>query len=682
VSEFVGLGIHFKRGSVHQRSHPVSIFYTPSFIDALSSPWPCPLPATNKMTTATTTQTTDQEEVQDLADEIARMALRHYDMELPQKAKPKATEWTVYAAIVAVVVDHHRPDDHHEQEQQETSRRMWVVSSGTGTKCCVVPPAYRRRHISSSSSSSSNNGQKNEENATSTDAVAAAATAEAGLCVLTDCHAEILARRGLQRVLCLEMQSLLCWEQQLRQRQVQPQAPQGGVVEPPPSPSPPPPPLYKNNNDSSLSAGECDRTKLLRIVEQQDDDAKDERNDNGLSMHDTTADHPSSAKYKLRDDLTLHLYVSDSPCGDASIYSIRPSPPLSTNADDSGGSNLGAPCCRQEEKEIQFTGAKVILSDHTTTATATAQLPIQTVAPGVCLAREPQAQLVGRLRTKSGRSNLEPRLRSQSMSCSDKITRWSILGLQGALLERHMLEPVRLTSLVVSHDPRADRASQLEALQRAVADRTQDALHLMRDHAKNGCLLDSTASVENFIKNAKIPSVHLVDTSFERGKARSVATVSLPPTSSSSLPPVTKKRKLDPVKPIPACGLCANWQCGRDATVEIVVGARGLRQGRKPKTECDFVNLASRLSRHALARHAAMLHRAAAGMRSADKSIDEYSEHKRHQATAAYSSVRDFVLSRGPLAGWLVGDGSSFVGNDDRNAGATTADERIATTSP
>jgi Adenosine-deaminase (editase) domain len=510
-----------------------------------------------------------------LADQIARVSLRHYDNELPQKAKPRATEWTVYAAIVAVVID----NDH----DKDTAAAMWVVSSATGTKCCVVPPAYRHNSA-------------------------------AGLSIVTDCHAEILARRGLQRTLSSEMKSW--YLQQQKQLDI--------AVEPSP-------PLQEKHEN-----GDCDRNRLLKVVQ------------DGVKVKDGLSTH-SSTKFQLRDNLTLHLYVSDSPCGDASIYSIRQSKTTD------GSSNHDNQCYRLEE-EIQFTGAKVILSDHTMTAaaSATAQYDtgplIQTVAPGVRLVREPQEQLVGQLRTKSGRSNLEPQLRSQSMSCSDKITRWTILGLQGATLERHFVEPVRLTSIVVSNDPRGDRASQMKALQRAVADRAKDSLRLLQDTVKNGCLDDT--NVDDFLKNARIPSVYLVDASFERGKARSVTVF---PSPSSLPPPVTKKRKLNTTASVPACGLCANWQC-TDADIEILAGARGLRQGRKPKTELDFVNLASRLSRHALARQA-MLNEEEPVQSS--MSIDDYCERKRRDATAAYCSVRNFVLSRGPLAGWLVGDGAA-----------------------
>ena len=50
----------------------------------------------------------------------------------------------------------------------------------------------------------------------------------------------------------------------------------------------------------------------------------------------------------------------------------------------------------------------------------------------------------GALRTKPGRADSKPTL---SMSCSDKIAMWSLVGLQGALLSEFM-QPIYLDQLV------------------------------------------------------------------------------------------------------------------------------------------------------------------------------------------------------------------------------------------
>jgi len=118
------------------------------------------------------------------------------------------------------------------------------------------------------------------------------------------------------------------------------------------------------------------------------------------------------------------MFVSGSPCGDASVVADDAGATLRTGAKLAG--DVPLPCGAWRE------------------------------AGGA-------AQAEGAARRKPGRGEA-----TLSMSCSDKIARWGALGVQGALLARFMAAPLRLASLTVAT---ATSDAHLAAATRALASR-------------------------------------------------------------------------------------------------------------------------------------------------------------------------------------------------------------------
>lgn len=138
-------------------------------------------------------------------------------------------------------------------------------------------------------------------------------------CFLSDSHAEVVARRAFVRFLCHE--------------------------------------IYRSLVAPSAAA----RSPYIVLAEKQCE---------------------GSPAFELNPDYKLHMYVSDSPCGDAAVY------------------------------ETSLSNAEV--------AVVTGARPLDGCA-----------ESAGCLRIKSGRGDIAADVRTTSMSCSDKISRWCCLGLQG-----------------------------------------------------------------------------------------------------------------------------------------------------------------------------------------------------------------------------------------------------------
>ncbi|XP_006806449.1 double-stranded RNA-specific editase B2 [Neolamprologus brichardi] len=120
--------------------------------------------------------------------------------------------------------------------------------------------------------------------------------------------------------------------------------------------------------------------------------------------------HHKECGYRLRDNIHFHMYISTSPCGDGRLNS-----PYEITADLHSSRHL----MRKHRSHLR---TKIESGEGT--------VPVR------CR---------GSAQTWDGVLQGEHLI---TMSCTDKLTRWNILGLQGALLS-HFVEPVYLHSMTV-----------------------------------------------------------------------------------------------------------------------------------------------------------------------------------------------------------------------------------------
>lgn len=117
-------------------------------------------------------------------------------------------------------------------------------------------------------------------------------------------------------------------------------------------------------------------------------------------------------RYRLKDGVYMIMYISTPPCGDASMRFLA----------------------TLQDKEMAS------LKDSTV---------FPPLAPNVASRGRDNYSLFGVLRTKPGRADSPQTL---SLSCSDKIARWNVLGIQGALGSA-FFHPIYLTRIIVGEVP-------------------------------------------------------------------------------------------------------------------------------------------------------------------------------------------------------------------------------------
>uniref|UniRef100_A0A674NQD2 tRNA-specific adenosine deaminase 1 n=1 Tax=Takifugu rubripes TaxID=31033 RepID=A0A674NQD2_TAKRU len=174
-------------------------------------------------------------------------------------------------------------------------------------------------------------------------------------------------------------------------------------------------------------------------------------------------------KWKLKPGVSFHFFTSHTPCGDASIIPMSdsqslPCPPVTLVKDeDVKGQAKGSAVKRKAEGLDKGENIKLIRLEEKETADGSsdstgprAQVPDIHRTGAKCVpGTEPDPlhagggyHQTGVLRVKPGRG--EPTL---SLSCSDKMARWGVLGFQGALLSHYLQEALYFTSVVVGKCP-------------------------------------------------------------------------------------------------------------------------------------------------------------------------------------------------------------------------------------
>uniref|UniRef100_A0A8C2WHC2 Adenosine deaminase RNA specific n=1 Tax=Cyclopterus lumpus TaxID=8103 RepID=A0A8C2WHC2_CYCLU len=120
-------------------------------------------------------------------------------------------------------------------------------------------------------------------------------------------------------------------------------------------------------------------------------------------------------KLQIKSDITFHLYISTAPCGDGALFD--------KSCSEAGDEDEGHQPLFENAKQGKLR-TKVENGEGTIPVESSAIVP-----------------------TWDGIQHGE---RLRTMSCSDKILRWNVLGLQGALLT-HFLHPIYLKSITLGY---------------------------------------------------------------------------------------------------------------------------------------------------------------------------------------------------------------------------------------
>lgn len=124
-------------------------------------------------------------------------------------------------------------------------------------------------------------------------------------------------------------------------------------------------------------------------------------------------------KFRLDPTISFHFFTTHPPCGDASIFDFE---------------DNEEPKCKKQK--LDFIDDEIIGRRITHGQTGGKMFETKVL--------DLMSQDIGEVRTKPGKG-----IRTLSVSCSDKLSRWNILGIQGALLDSILDRPIYLSSFTI-----------------------------------------------------------------------------------------------------------------------------------------------------------------------------------------------------------------------------------------
>ncbi|CAO3642753.1 unnamed protein product [Cunninghamella echinulata] len=214
-----------------------------------------------------------------------------------------------------------------------------------------------------------------------------------------------------------------------------------------------------------------------------------------LHYPETLFEYNEKRKLVPRPGYTFHMYISQSPCGDASMTALAESQTEESKAIFHAG--VKRKTHLSSTSTDQSSSQDVDLSQHIyANKRQKLNLSQNKKNDNNLLLKFQRGRFgydqLGILRTKPGRIDSDP---SISMSCSDKLARWNVLGIQSSLLS-HIFEPIYLNSIVIGD------LFDAESLKRALYGRLSNIQDLPYPYQLNQPRISSTLLSFKYSKSA------------------------------------------------------------------------------------------------------------------------------------------------------------------------------------